>query len=111
MAEIPRRKIEGYLLDPFHKEGRNKARVFRSALGYEQRDWDHLAKAIAAELPYWPAVIGSSGEWGEKYEVTLPITGKNNRTVEVLTVWIVRPQVDYPSLVTALVVGKEVTYD
>jgi len=104
-AEIPRQKLVNYLLDPLHKEGRHKARVFKSALAFDQSSWEELAQAIIAELPYFPATVGSEGEWGKKYEVVLPITGKNDRNVEVLTVWIIRLETDFPKFVTALVVG------
>ena len=105
-AEIPPAKLIGYLLDPLHLEGRNKARVFRSALGFEQSNSSELAAAIRAELPYYPAEVTQRGIWGQKYEVTLPITGMNGRTVDVLTVWIVRVGDSFPRLVTAYVVGR-----
>jgi len=104
-AEIPRQKLVNYLLDPLHKEGRHKARVFRSALAFDQSSWKELAQAIVAELPYYPATLSSEGMWGRRYQVTLPITGKNGRTVDVLTVWNIRPETDFPAFVTALVVG------
>ena len=105
-AEIHRQKLVNYLLDPLHREGQHKARVFRSALGFDQSNWEELAQAILAELPYCSAALGSEGKWGRKYEVILPIAGRNNRTVDVLTIWIVRPETTFPSIVTALVVGE-----
>lgn len=105
-AELPRQKLVNYLLDALHKEGQHKARVFKAALDFDQSNWEELAQAIRAELPYHPALVGSEGTWGTKYEVTLPITGKNGRVVNVLTVWIVRLETNFPSFVTALVVGE-----
>ena len=105
-AEIPRQKLLNYLLDPLHKEGQHKARVFKAALDFDQSTWEELAQAIRAELPYYPAVAGSGGTWGKKYEVILPVTGKNSSAVDVLTVWIVRPETNFPTFVTALIVGE-----
>lgn len=105
-AEIPRQKLINYSLDPLHKEGQHKALVFKAALDFDQSNWEELARAIRAELPYYPAVTGSEGIWGKKYEVILPITGKNERTVNVLTVWIIRLETNFPTFVTALVVGE-----
>jgi hypothetical protein len=47
-AIIERRKLESYLLDPAHKDGRHKARVFRSVLGIGAGDWPYLQDAILA---------------------------------------------------------------
>lgn len=105
-AVIPRQKLVNYLLDPLHKEGQHKARVFKAALDFDQSSWEQLAQAILAELPYYPATFGSEGKWGKKYEVTLPITGRNERTVDVLTVWIIRLETNFPTFVTALVLGE-----
>ena len=105
-AEIPRQKLVNYLLDPLHREGQHKARVFKSALDFDQSSWEELAQAIRTELPYYPAAFGSEGKWGRKYEVTLPVTGRNDFTVDVLTVWIIRPETTFPTFVTALVVGE-----
>lgn len=105
-AEIPRQKIVNYLLDPLHKEGQHKARVFKAALDFDQSNWEQLAQAIRAELPCYPAVRSSEGVWGKKYQVILPITGRNGNVVDVLTVWIVRLETNFPTLVTAIVVGE-----
>jgi len=102
-AVIPSDKLEKYALDPAHDKGKHKARVFKSALGFEQSNWQELKKGILDELPYHQAVEGGEGSWGQKYTVTFPITGPNGRTVEVETVWIIRPGTDFPSLVTTLV--------
>jgi hypothetical protein len=105
-AELPLQKLINYLLDPLHREGQHKARVFKAALGFDQSNWEELAEAIRAELPYYPAIAGSEGKWGRKYEVILPLIGKNGSAVDVLTVWIVRLETNFPSFVTALVVGE-----
>ena len=102
-AEIPRSKLEDYALNPAHEDGRHKARVFKSALGYEQTDWGKLAQDILSALPYQAAGPEATGPWGRKYTVVLPITGPNGNTVNVETAWIIRPGTDYPSLVTTLV--------
>jgi hypothetical protein len=106
-AEIPRSKLAEYALDPLHAEGQHKARVFRSALGFEQSNWEDLKNAILTELPYNEAVFKSEGKYGKKYEVVLPITGPNGNTTDVITAWIIRPDTDFPSLVTTLVAKKK----
>ena|SRR5437016_5136595 len=102
-AVIPRIKVEGYVLDPTHPVGKHKAIVFKRALGFEQSDWEMLRDSISAELPYNEAIIGKTDRYGARYNVTMSITGRNGRTVDVLTAWIVEDGTDYPSFVTALV--------
>ncbi len=108
-AVIPREKLERYCLDPQHvsrphgkSSGKDKARVFKAALGFEQADWELLKQRILEALPYCEATLRNEDEYGKRYNVELPITGPNGHTVTVLTAWIVRPGTDYPSFVTAL---------
>jgi hypothetical protein len=49
-AIVPRQKLEDYLLDSAHEDGRHKARVFQSALGIAAADWRHLSEAILAGM-------------------------------------------------------------
>lgn len=99
-AVIPRSKLEGYALDPAHTDGRHKARLIKSILGFEKADWEKLAKAILDELPYYEALFVGEGQWGKKYIVSLLIVGLNGNTAIVETVWIISPETDYPSFVT-----------
>jgi hypothetical protein len=101
-AVIPREKIEGYVLDPAHPVGRNKAIVFKSALGFEQSDWEMLRNAIIAELPYQEAIEGKTDQYCTRYNVTMPITGPSGRTLNVTTAWKIEIAEDYPSFVTAM---------
>ena len=83
--------------------GRHKAIVFESALGFEQSDWQMLRDSIIAELPYHEAIEGKTDQYCTRYNVTMPITGPNGRTVDVMTAWKIEAGEDYPSFVTAIV--------
>ncbi len=109
-AMIPSAKLEKYALNPKHvshiwgrSSGKDKARVFQSALGFDQSNWELLQQRILEELPYHVAVLEEEDEYGKRYTVTLPITGPNLNTANVLTGWIIKPGTDYPSLTTALI--------
>jgi hypothetical protein len=102
-AIIPRNKLEGYALNTTHSEGQHKARVFKSALGFDISNWQLLEECIINELPYHEAVPGIDDVYGRRYKVVLPITGPNGNTVNVLTAWIIRQGEDYPSLSTLYV--------
>lgn len=102
-AEIRREKLEDYALNPNHPDGKHKALVFKSALGFEQGDWQWLQQQIIAELPYHQAIPKHADKHGERYEVVLPVTGKNGKIVLVVTGWIVKRGTDHPYLTTAYV--------
>lgn len=105
-AVISRAKLEDYVLNSNHDKGKHKALVFKSALGFEQSDWELLRQRILAELPFHPATIRVEGPFGKQYEVILPIEGVNLRIAEVITGWVIRPENDFPNLVSARVRTK-----
>ena len=49
---IPRDKLEGYALNPDHDPGKHKARVFKAALGFEQKDWEALSQKFLLNCPF-----------------------------------------------------------
>jgi hypothetical protein len=102
-AVIPRVKVEGYVLDPTHPVGKHKAIVFKSALGFEQSDWEMLRNAIIAELPYHEAIAGKTDQYCTRYNVTMPIKGPIGRTLDVMTARKIETGEDYPSFLTAKV--------
>jgi hypothetical protein len=106
-AEIPRGKIEGYALNPANDEGKHKARVFKSALGFDQSNWELLRQRILDELPYHEAKPAQASQWGDSYVVDLPIEGPNGSTARVRTVWLFRVGTDYPSLITVYILPKK----
>ncbi|HJQ70959.1 MAG TPA: hypothetical protein VKA70_18430 [Blastocatellia bacterium] len=102
-AVIEQKKLEGFSLNPFHDYGKNHARVFKSALDFDQSNWALLAQRIQEGLPYCEAVLKKDFQYGKLYEVVLPITGPNGKTLNVLTAWIIEIGTDYPFLVTTYV--------
>lgn len=106
-AEVPRSKIEGYALNEAHEpDGKHKARVFKSALGFDQSNWELLKQRILDELPYQEAKATQTSQWGSSYVVDLPIVGPNGNTAKVRTVWLFKTRADFPSLITVYVLPK-----
>ena len=106
-AVIPSDKLTKYALNPTHStqvwgksSGKDKARVFKSALGFDLTNWEVLREQILKELPYHEAVLGHEDEYGQRYNVTLPITGPNGNTADVLTAWIILKGTNIPTLTT-----------
>jgi len=96
-------KIENYVLNPRHWEGRHKARVFESILGITLANGDVLRQAIlsAAENSDQAEALGNNGH-GEIYILRFPIeTQKGSATV--LTASIIRNGEDFPLLITCYI--------
>lgn len=97
-AVIPQNKLVKYSLDLTHPRGKHKAIVFRSALGFEQSNWELLRDAILAELPYYKAQPTLEDKHGSRYRVIMPLAGPNGSTKDVVVTWIIKTGTDYPSL-------------
>ena len=107
-AIIEDSKLLDYALNPDNERGQHKARVFESTLGYNLSNWLTLKQHILNNLANHEAVFVSDTPFGQKYKVTLSLTGFNGRTEDVLTIWQydrlssgeLRP---YPRLITVYV--------
>ena len=93
------RKLRDYCLNPSHPKGKDKARVFRAALGITQRDAVWLRGQILQSLEYAPANIQTEDQYGIRYEVNIKIT-KQNRSAILSTVWIIAHDDMRPTLIT-----------
>ena len=89
-----------YALNPDHPVGGNKARVFKSALGYDKNNAGELIEQIYSKLPESEAVMGKLDQYGQRYTVDMSITGVNGNTATVRTGWIVKTECEIPSLTT-----------
>lgn len=85
-AVIPKPKFTQYALNP--DKDPDKARAFKSALGYDLDNANDLIEQINAKLPEYEAVPKGDRGWGMTYEVIMDITGPNGKTAKVLTAWI-----------------------
>ncbi len=97
-------KLEEYVLNPQHRDGRHKARVFESALGITRADPSPLRQALLAAAATSDEVEarGDNG-YGSVYVLRFPLATTRGRAV-VLTAWIVRHGEDVPRLTTCYIV-------
>lgn len=103
-AVVPIAKLRDYALDPDHPEGKNKARVFKAALGMERGHADVLAKVLRSTLVRSPAVRGVKNRYGELWNTYHDIVGLNGQPVVVTAAWIYRiEQVDVPVLISCYI--------
>jgi hypothetical protein len=96
-------KIEDYVLNPGHWEGRHKARVFESVLGITLSNRETLRVAIltAAANSEEAETIGDNGH-GTVYRLRFTLTTAHGAAM-VLTAWIVLRGEDFPRLVTCYI--------
>ena len=96
-------KIEDYSLNPRHREGRHKARVFASALGITLENADVLRRAVlkAATSSDEVEPRGENG-FGEVFVLRFPMETEVG-IATVLTAWIIRHSEDFPRLATCYI--------
>lgn len=97
-------KLEEYTLNPMHREGRHKARVFAAALGIGQANADVLERAVqvAAAESNTVQATGDIG-FGGRFVLRFPLTTERGSAI-VLTAWIIRSEEDFPRLTTCYIV-------
>lgn len=95
-------KLSGYVLNPDHPVGRNKARVFRATLGVTQDDVDLLTTALMTAAAEGEAVLERSDAYGAHYSLEFVIDVRG-RMATIRSLWIVRKDEDFPRFVSAFV--------
>ncbi len=101
-AQIDARKFTEYALNPLSGDGRNKARVFQSALGYTRENYHELIEQIRTGILSTPAIKGTLDGYGARYTVDIMVTGPKGQAI-VRTGWIFEPGNEIPRLTTAFV--------
>jgi hypothetical protein len=101
-AVIDPRKLTEYALNPTHPVGGNKAKVFESALGFNQSNADTLLKQIQQGVADHSPVAGTVDKFGSRFTVDIPVTGPKGKGV-VRTGWIFKGDSEIPELTTLFV--------
>lgn len=95
-------KLRDYSLDPAHKEGRHKARVFAAALGLTRNDVDWLHGQLLAAARTSDCRPGRKTEHGQRYLLDCTWAHRD-KSARLRSVWNVRPNEDFPRLITCYV--------
>ncbi len=102
-AVIDPRKFTAYALDPRHTQGgSDKARVFRSVLGYTKDNYEGLLAQIKQGILTAPATTGQVNEYGIRKVVDIFVEGPAGSAV-VRTAWIYDSGATVPRLVSVYV--------
>ena len=100
-AVVDPAKVRDYLLSTVHPVGRFKAALF-VALGYSADRWEVLQNDILMLARTGNALHGQPSPYGRKFELDGILIGPSGRSAAVRTVWIFRPEEQFPRFVTVL---------
>jgi hypothetical protein len=103
---IPLEKLLNYALNPENPVGSHKAKVFASALGFTQSNYEELVKQIDQLAPITEARFKQQDEHGQHYTVDIEVAGLNGRAV-VRTGWLIAPNSNVAKLTTLYVRKKK----
>jgi len=92
-------KLSQYALNPNHRDGKHKARLFSVKLGITIANQSILEDALLNAVAQAEVIYQSSSEYGEKYVVDF-ILETEIGTAQIRSCWIVRFGEDYPRLVS-----------
>ena len=84
---IPVEKFTNYALDP--QRQKDKAIAFEKALGYNLDNFEKLIENIKRNITKFPAIPKPDIGYGQRYQVTVVLTGENGKQAKVLTAWII----------------------
>lgn len=102
-AVVDNDKLVAYCLDPEHKVGKHKARVFQSALSINLDNFYILKNAILEAVLTENATLTNKIAYGELYNMDFELTYLE-RTATVRTAWIIRNEEDFPRLTTCFII-------
>lgn len=92
-------KLRDYALNPTHRVGGHKARLFAMLLGMTISDTEALQQILLTIIQTQEATLGELDEYGQRYVIDFMLTWQD-RKATVRSVWIIRPDEDFPRLVT-----------
>jgi hypothetical protein len=104
-AVVDTAKLRDYSLNSAHSEGKHKARVFRSALGFTTADAERLREIIIAAVLSNEAAQGVTDEHGTRYRVDFETQGLLG-VVAIRTAWHIDSGENVPRLVSCYVKRK-----
>jgi len=96
-------KLEDYVLNMLHREGRHKARVFEAVLGVTAENADVLRRALLEAAASAEVETQRDTGFGVTHILRSRLTTAKG-TGTVLSVWIVRHGEDFPRLTTCYIV-------
>ena len=101
-ARVPLEKLRNYCLNPTHRVGGHKARVFQSALGLTAEDAEALQERLLVIARTGDALPGKRDAYGQRYIIDFTMTTTVGTAV-VRSTWIVLASETTPRLTSCYV--------
>ena len=96
-AVVDIRKLRDYCLNPTHRTGKHKARMFAAALGMTADDAEALRDILLKAVREYEAELGLKDNYGQRYQVDFTLEWKGKWAV-IRSTWIIEPDMPYPRL-------------
>jgi hypothetical protein len=101
-ALVDIRKLKEYCLNTQHRIGKNKAKVFATALGLTADDAEELLSILLKVIEVSDAEIGLKDRYGQRYLIDFPLEWRGGKAT-VRSSWIIEPDMSYPRLTSCYV--------
>ena len=101
-AVIDMNKLRNYCLNPAHRRGCHKARLFAELLGLSADNAGDLRDALLAAARNEDAEAGECDEYGARYVVDFMMNGSVGKRI-VRSSWIIRRDEDFPRLTSCYI--------
>ena len=92
-------KLRDNAINPIHRVGSHKARLFSILLGMNMNDAETLRDILLNVVRTHEATLGERDEYGQRYVIDFLLVW-HDKQARVRSAWIVRPDEDFPRLVT-----------
>ena len=96
-------KLRDYCLNPDHRRGQHKARLFAAVLGLTRQHAELLRESLLTAARTQPAIATRHDAYRQRYQLDFNLTGPNGQQALIRSGWIVRRGEDYPRFVTCYV--------
>lgn len=98
-------KLRNYCLNPHHRDGKNKARVFASVLGMTNEDAEELRDTLLLIVKTNEAIPIEEDEYGKRYRIDFVMSRPCGQAT-IRSGWIVRQGEDFPRLTSCYVLKQ-----
>ena len=97
-AVVDIRKLRNYCLNPWHDEGKHKARLF-AAIGITANEAEELQAILLHVVKIGEASLGRRDSYGQRYTVDFPLTWRGKQSL-IRSGWIIEHGTETPRLTT-----------
>jgi len=98
-AVVDIRKLRDYCLNPYHDDGKHKARLFLSSLGMTVDHAEELRQILLEIVKTHQARLGREDEFGQRYTLDFTLEWQN-RSATLRSGWIIEHDSEIPKLTT-----------